>query len=361
MISNRAGVRYMAGATAILFIASVGPAVAEIDMFASDVVNAVGLGESPYNDALAVLGKPTLKFKEPNGNVFASSLVAGPWNTDLAGSPIITTIESGGELTAVFATPIEDDPSNWYGMDFIVFGNAAFNGSTGIYITPTTNMETYRISSTASGRWEKSVVSVSQDANGPWYTYTTGPYADDFAPTQAYAWDYINDTWGAEMDLTKPVDPALTTASFISKYAADAIDMYKSSGGGTAFNLDSLNLPVNAAGRKWIKYIKITGNGGELDAISRVGHTIEPISIGQAKSLPDGTRVILTEQIVSAGTDDFGDCCYLQTKNMPFAIKVTGRIVERDKKVNVEGVMTTVNGEREIQATCMEIINEPTP
>ncbi len=361
MISNRAKILFAAGAAVLLFGVAVGPAVAEIDMFATEVVSAIGLGESPYNDALAVLGKPTLKFKEPNANIFVSSLVAGPWNTDLAGNSIITTIESGGELTAAFTTPIEDDPANWYGMDFIIFGNAAFNASSGNYITPTTDMALYKIASNAGGRWEKSAVSVAQYPNGPWYTYTSGPYADDFAPTQAYAWDFIKHNWGPEMDFTKPIDPAVIKSRFGGKYAADGIDLYKSSGGGTAFNLDALDLPINTAGRKWIKYIKIIGNGGELDAISRVSHAIEPISIGQAKRLPDATRVILTEQIVSAGTDDFADCCYLQTKNMPIAIKVTGRTVARGAKVNVEGVMATVNGEREIQATCMEIISEPTP
>lgn len=347
MISSK---RYIIAIGAVLAGLSI-CARADVDWFASEVVSSSGLGTAPYDNPLAVLGKPTLKFKEPNGNIFASSLVVSAWNIDISDQKTVTTINTGGELIAGFTTPIEDDPDNWYGKDFIVWGNSRFNGAGTQYLTPTTDMATYKISSSGSGYWEKSTVSVSQYPDGPWYTYTSGPFADDFSPLQAYAWDYINHTWGPEMDFTKPIDPALTPASFGNKYAAQGIDMYKSSGGGTAFDIGGLGLPVNANGRKWIKYIKITGSGGEVDAFARVGHKIDPVSIAQAKLLPDDTRVILTEQVVSAGTPDMGDCSYIESMDRSSGIKVLGRILERRYKVTLEGIMGTSGGERVIRST----------
>lgn len=330
-------------------------ASADVDWFASELVSSSGLGPAPYDNPQAVLGKPTQKFKEPNGNIFSSSLVASPWNFGVADENIIVTINTGGELIAGFAGPIEDDPNNWYGKDFIIFGNSRFNGASSQYLTPTTDMASYKLSYSGSVYGEKSTVSVSQYPDGPWYTYTNGPFADDYAPTQAYAWDYVNHTWGPEMDFTKPVDPALTPASFGNKYAAQGIDLYKSSGGGTAFDISGFDLPVNANGRKWIKYIKITGNSGEVDAFARVGHKIDPVSVAQAKRLPDGSRVILAGPVVSAGTPEMGDCCYIESTDRSSGVKVLGRNLERRCKVTLEGVMDTSDGERVIRSTTASV------
>ena len=358
-------------------------AAARADDFASVVVGSSNLGFAPYDFAGAALGRPTLSYYELGQptRIFKTSLVAGPYNlmppdsapnydpNDPNSCKAVVTVKTGGYLIVKFNTPIEDDPENWYGKDFIVFGNSAFNGTglvPGDYVEPDTDMEQYWIDPYAEGRWEPGVVSVSQYENGPWYTYSTGPYADDFAPTQAYAWDYIKHAWGPQMDFSKPLDPAITKTSFEAREidgvpyplsAAEAIDLYKGSGGGTAFDLAALDLPVNASGRKWIQYIKFAGSGEEIDAVSRVGHATVPVTIAQARALPDGARVTLTEQTVSAGTDDFGDCCYVQSPGGCAGIKVTGRVVSRGTKVIVHGVMATgPTGEREIRATCMEVM-----
>jgi len=358
-------------------------APARADDFASQVVSHSNLGFAPYDYAGAALGRPTLSYYDlgkPN-QIFKTSLVAGAYNlmppesapnydpNDPNSCKAVVTVRTGGYLVVKFDTPIEDDPANWYGKDFIVFGNSAFNGSgliPGGYVAPDTDMEQYWIDEYADGRWESGVVSVSQYETGPWYTYTDGPYADDFAPTQAYAWDYINHTWGPQMDFTMPLDPSVTKTSFEARQvdggsyplsAAEAIDLYKGSGGGTAFDLAGLDLPVNASGRKWIRYIKFAGSGEEIDAVSRVSHAAAPVTIAQARLLADGARVTLTEQTVTAGTDDFADCCYIQTLGGLTGIKVTGRVVARGKRVIVHGVMATdPAGEREIRATCMEVL-----
>ena len=46
---------------------------------------------------------------------------------------------------------------------------------------------------------------------------------------------------------------------------AEAIDLYDGSGGGTAFDLDALS-----NGPSYIKYVKFTGTGGEIDAVSDI-------------------------------------------------------------------------------------------
>lgn len=333
-------------------------ACASTDWFASEVKSSSGLGISPYDFADAVLGKPTTFFRDMgvNGQVWACSVVVSSWNLDPYGNKIITTINPGGWITVEFATPIEDDPENWYNLDFIVFGNGGFNWTSEDYITPTTDMEECFIASGGAGRWEPSVVSVAQYENGPSYYFSapTDPRADDFAPIQAFAWDYIHHTWGQELDFTKPVDPTLTKAGFGGKSAAEAIDMYKGSAGGTGFDISTLDLPTNSSGRKWIKYIKVSGARGEVDAFARVSHKTAPISAGAAKLMEDGVPVILGDHIVTAGNADLGDCCYVESRDRSSGIKLADRVLDRDKRVDVYGVMTTVNGERVLRVTAID-------
>lgn len=310
-----------------------------------------------YEDPNAVLGRPTTVFRAaagpgyPGGD-FHLSLVVGACNRDLDGDPVVTSIQpGGGYITVAFDTPIEDDPGNWFGKDFIVFGNSFFS-SIG-FVTPTTNMETQKLNNGIVGTWEPSVVSVSQDGV-TWYDYTNGPYGDDFAPTQAYTWDRDTHNWDTELDWTKPVDPSLTKSSFANKTVADAIDMYNGSAGGTAFDLSGLPLPLNENGRKWIRYVKIIGTGGEVDAVSRVSHVPTPISMAAARLLPDNARVRLCEGIVTASRAELGNCLYIQAANRASGIRVTGRSIALGKRVIVSGVMATENGERKLKATAVE-------
>ena len=321
------------------------------------------LGVTPYDDPTAVLGRPTTWFNAsgpgyPGGN-FACSMVVGPYNTDLSGNKIITTINTGGYITVKFDNPIEDDPANWFGKDFIVFGNAFFSSNG--FIAANTNMETFRINTGVSGVWEPLTVSVSQDGNeNNWHTFTNGPYADDFAPTQAYTWDRDTHNWDLELDWTKPVSDNLSKSSFANKYVADAIDLYNGSAGGTAFDISSLPLPVNSSGRKWVQFIRVNGSGGEVDAISRVSHVPALVSIAQAKLLPPLTSVRLAESIVTASRSEIGNCLYIESPDRSCGIKVTGRTIERDRRVIVGGVVVTVNGEKKIKAISVDDLGEDT-
>jgi hypothetical protein len=114
----------------------------------------------------------------------------------------------------------------------------------------------------------------------PWYRYDNGPYADSVFPTEAYKWNRAGASWTDElMDFTKPVNPALTNRfSTGGLKAADGIDLYNGSGGGTGFDL-------KASGFASIQYIKVEGlagfTGGEMDALS----VVRPMTVGDSLSI----------------------------------------------------------------------------
>lgn len=341
--------------------------IAQGDPWASSVVDYGNLGAAPYDSPSAVLGKPSTLIQE-NGwwptlpGVFHCSMVYGAYRTDPDGNKLVTTILDGGHITVQFDPPIQDDPENWYGRDFIVFGNSRFTGLG--YVQKDTNMESYTIKNGIERGEEPMTVSVSQDGV-TWFDYIAGPYADDYAPTQSWAWDWVNHDWSAaELDFTKPVDPAFSPSDFGARTVADAIDMYKGSAGGTSFDIGGLDLPVDPdTGRKWIRYVKVTANihdefgfayEGEVDALARVSHRVLPVSTGQAKCQPDGSRVIIQDAAVSAGTFETGPFCYVQGGRGITGIRLLGRVIPRGKTVTVYGDLDTLGGERVIRVTAIE-------
>lgn len=350
-----------------------------MDWWASEVIGSSRLGNSPYDDPTATLGKPTVWMNNSGApgdpDPCAVSMVIPAWNVGWpSGEKLITTIMArtstlpAGYVTVKYTTRIYDDPSNWYGKDFIVFGNSFF-AAAGHYVYSDSNMEDVVIDSIdgGGGWWEPMPVSVSQD-NITWYSYTNGPYADDYAPTQALAWDWVENHWlknsagvDVELDFTRPVTPGYGKASFNGKTAAAGIDMYGGSGGGTAFDLAELPLPIDpVTGRKWIQYIRIDGAMGEVDAFARVSHQIDEMSIGAVKKLPDGTRVVLKESVVSAATYEVGRYCYVEHPDRSGGIRVIGRVLDRDKHYIIYGDMDTMGDERVILATAITAIEDNT-
>jgi hypothetical protein len=334
------------------------------DWHASEVVSYSTLGGWPYDWPGAALGKPTTFFTETGTDVWACSMVVSAWNLapppydpqDPNSGKIVTTVNPGGHLIVKFAMPIEDHPANWYGLDFIVYGNGRFTSVGEDFLTPDSDMEQIRIESDGEGWWEPSMVSVAQHPDGPWYDFnlSTDPRADDFAPLQAFAWDNINHAWGAELDFTRPVDPALTRQDFGNLTVAQAIDLYRGSAGGAAFDISRFPLPTNGNGRKWIQYIKVTGSRGEVDGFSRVSHAIQPVSVREAKNLDDGKPVIISNAVVTAGAADLGDCCYVQVDGRPCGIRLVGRALDRGQIATICGVMYTQGDERVVNVTAVE-------
>jgi len=338
---------------ATLFVAAIAlaaPGASGDDRFAGSVVSYGNLGGGIYGHPEAVLGRPTTWIKEPGGpgapaGTCACSMVYGAWNVAPDGSYLVTTVGSAnttGYIIVEFDNPICDDPANWHGLDLIVFGNAAFTTASG-YVTYDTDMETCMINNNGS-IWQESVtVAVSPD-NVNWYEYPS-PVSDSYWPTNAFSWNRDTHAWGNDLDPTKPVDPSLTPSDFAALSVADAIELYRGSAGGTAYDLAQ-------SGFAWIRYVKFTSNGGEVDAIARVSR---PLTIAEAKALPDGTPVSLGANWVTAGASDFAGCFYIESADRTSGIKVTGGSAESGTSVLVSGVMSTVDGERVIRATWAQI------
>ena len=241
--------------------------ISQAQMFANKVVESSGLGADPfYNDPNAMLGRPTLWNHDEFGGGpkqrVATSIVYGPWQQDDQGNNVVTSIPTGGRVTVSFDEAIVDDPLNWYGMDFTVYGNSSFlsNG----FVEWNTNLETLQITGSEVFA-EPMQVSVSPDLVN-WYTYTS-TFADDLFPTQAFDWDFEIHNWGADADWTKPVNPSLTGEDFNGLSVANGIALYEGSAGGTSFDLAE-------SGFASIRYIRFDGSGGEIDGVSRVGHAV---------------------------------------------------------------------------------------
>jgi hypothetical protein len=249
--------------------------------FAVQVVSSNGpFGSDPYDDPASVLGPPSTNFYDtwawfdggtPDRRV---KLVEPPFNTaTIAGGKLITTMGEGSQITVKMGRKVYNDPNNPYGIDLIIFGNAFFVGDG--FVDNETNMNTYSITD-GTVFAEPTKVSVSPDGVN-WYRYNNGPYGDDMFPTNAYQWNRATASWTDNLlDPTKPVNPALTTADFAGLSAADAIDLYNGSAGGTGFDLAQ-------SGFEWIQYVRVEGlsgfANGEIDAIAAVMAVPEPANL----------------------------------------------------------------------------------
>jgi hypothetical protein len=273
-MSRSKRVRVRAVITAAAAAAALAGASAASAQFATTVVQSAGLPNTGlYDSADAVLGKPTTSFADPTGPVFHASPVVGAFNTTPPPNPqkTVTTIGPGVDLIVAFDKPVLNDPANPYGVDLLVFGNSFFSHEG--FLAPDSNMEQQTIGDNLFAE-QTVLVSVAQNAGGPWFTFSRK--GDALFPTEGYAWDRITHAWGAESDFTKPVNPNLTAADFTGKSVADGIDLYAGSGGGTGFDLSEVGL----ASAQYVRF-QYDGSGlepGEIDAVSDVSPAPEPAS-----------------------------------------------------------------------------------
>ena len=237
----------------------------QASFFATELVDwSASLNSSGwYNNPENLLGKPTTMIAAWGGGTSHVSIVEPPY-----GQNTLTTFNLGDWAVVKFPEPVWDNPSNPYGLDFIVYGNAFFAGSGG-FVSDTTDHRTFDI--TGGLFAEPTKISVSPDGID-WYTYDGGHYADSYYPTNPWVWD--PDLWDAtgngwtdvENDYFKPVNPALTAADFAGT-SYNAMLLYEGSAGGTGFDLAE-------SGFEWIQYVKVEGlsgfAGGEIDAFAAV-------------------------------------------------------------------------------------------
>ena len=240
--------------------------------FATVLVEAIGFPTTPQSslhtdDPRAVLGEPTTFFVDnltrfPHEQTYRASMVASPFNVDIAAHATVVTLDSSRSITVAFDHDVQDDPLNPYGIDLIVFGNAFFEGTSASgFVLPDTDMSQYVL---RSGLPVAEAVTVSVSPDGQrWHTFSNGPFADGLFPTQAFAWDHNHQTWGDPLDFTRPVDPTLTGDNLAGLSVVEAIELYDGSAGGTGFDLQDTGFSA-------IRFVRVTGLGGEVDGFADV-------------------------------------------------------------------------------------------
>lgn len=253
-------------------------AVEVVEYVQGDGVGTDWLSQQPFNDPNAALGRPALETSGDGWYVpVETNVPVAPVYPPFRASQLVT-IGNGGHLTVKFDHPVADDENNLHGIDFIIFGDTyqiigKGRGWTG------GNPEEITLGGSVSA--EPGLVAVSPDGRN-WYAFSSGPYADSFAPTAGRQWDDVNDVWARELDPTRPVDPSLTASDMEGLTLAEMIEAYGGSAGGTGFDLrwldpnDYAALPLDPnTGSRWIQYVRIQDDPDssvttEIDAIADV-------------------------------------------------------------------------------------------
>ncbi|MGE5609800.1 MAG: hypothetical protein ACM359_11135 [Bacillota bacterium] len=229
-----------------------------------------------FNDPATALGRPTV---DTTGDGMSMPLGAAVPVVPVYGAfraHELVSVGQGGSLTVKFDHRVMNDPGNPYGLDLIVFGNAAGAGNDYWANGDPNAMQLGR-----GIREEKGIVSVSQDGEH-WYTFANGPFADDSAPTlgRIYAPEepVVGQWWGEPTNPTLPLDPTLTEPSLTGKTVAEIAQLYGHSAGGTGFDIGSLGL-------EWIQYVRIENPEGsgvtpDIDAFADVAAIPEPGWLG---------------------------------------------------------------------------------
>jgi hypothetical protein len=236
-------------------------AIEVVEYVEGDGVGSDWITKQPFNDPNAALGKPALETTGDGWFIPVTEKVpVVPLYPPFRAYELVT-IGNGGHLTVKFSHPIANDENNPYGIDFIIFGDAyqiIGEGQEWSNGNPEDTLVSVSVTS------EPGIVAVSQDGES-WYYFTSGPYADGFAPTAGRQWDDVNDLWTEELDPTRPVDPNLNVGGMS---LAEMITAYDGSAGGTGFDIGELGL-------QWIQYIRIEDDPNsevttEIDAIADV-------------------------------------------------------------------------------------------
>ena len=197
--------------------------------FASTVVHYTAGSNVPagYDDPTASLGAPT------------RSTGDGPYDGDVTpfNAPYlpdqVVAIGAGGSLVVGFDQLVTDDPSNPFGIDLLIYGNAFL----GI------DFETGIADGVIFG--EPARVSVSQD--GLTWVDADGIFADALFPTLAYQDPTGPFSSGGTIptSFTRPVDPSLTRADFVGRDIAQIAALYDGGAGGVGLDLADLGLRVD--------------------------------------------------------------------------------------------------------------------
>ncbi|MDB6112387.1 MAG: hypothetical protein JWR69_4137 [Pedosphaera sp.] len=197
---------------------------------------------SGFTNASVSLGQPTS--------------TANPFSPPFRNTQLVS-LGAGGSLTVQFNTPILNDPSHSYGLDFNIFGNTGFvitNGNfSGGGITDGTLLGN---NPGATRVW------VSQD-NLTYYLLNPSltPTVDSLFPTDGIG------------NFSMPVNPALGQNDFAGQGLAGIRALYGGSAGGTGFDISwAEDAHGNSVSLDSINFVRIDVLSGksEIDGLSAV-------------------------------------------------------------------------------------------
>lgn len=219
---------------------------------------------SGYTDPTSALGAPSTQTVDPDP-VYGGTFPVDPFDAPYLSSQIVG-IGTGGSLTLQFNSPIQNNSSNPYGLDFIVFGHAGFNIVNDDYSGGGITDGTFY-------QGGDNGVTVSVSADGTTFYNLVSPYGtmvDGLFPTD-----------GSGNPLL-PVNPALTASDFNGLGLAGIAALYAGSAGGAGYDLawavDGDNNPVSLAS---IDYIRLQ-NSGDVAYIDAVSVVPEPATFALA-------------------------------------------------------------------------------
>lgn len=263
--------RYVSGflvcaASVALFRSYIFPEVACANPWADEIIDYLaGATANPgFLDPSTALGEPERFTGE---GVFPGAVTM--FNPTF-GTDEIVSIGEGGHLIVRFDDPILDDPTNPFGVDLIVFGNAGFidadfpNGTLG----------------DPAALFGAGMATIEVSADGMSF-FDAGGFADGLFPTQGYldVGPFDGVPGSVPSDFLKPVNPALSLSDFDGLSYAEALALYDGSGGGTPID-------IAATGLSAVSYLRVSladdGDGAtalnaEIDAFANVP---EPASFG---------------------------------------------------------------------------------
>lgn len=207
---------------------------------------------TPFTQSSAALGEPTRFTGE---GVFPG--VVSPFNPPFMLNEVVS-IGEGGHLTVGFDRPITNDPSNLFGIDFLIFGNGGFVDDDGDF-----GNDDGRVADPPllfGLDWMH--VSVSVDGS---HFEPLGNFLEGFFPTMGYL-DRGTDSptpGNQPTDFTRPVDPSLTIADFAGLDLAGVKALYNGSGGGTGVDIGPSGLP-----EVWFVRIDVFDDGDPLTSLN---------------------------------------------------------------------------------------------
>ena len=222
--------------------------------FASGVYDyTAGNGVLPgYNDPAAALGAPS----QATPGIYGGPV--DPFDAPYLSSQIVG-VGTGGSLTLQFNTPIQNNPGNPFGLDFIIFGHAGFNITNGDYSGGGITDGSFYTGGTSDVR-----VSVSTDGT-TFYTLNPAltPQVDGLFPTDGSGNPFL------------PVNPALTAADFAGQDLTGIRARYNGSAGGSGFDLAwAINSHGQSVSLSSVDYVRLEvlndGTPAYIDAISVV-------------------------------------------------------------------------------------------